>query len=82
VTNHPPAAAIDPKIKTTQISRREVVEAIKRLKSHRAPRSDYAMTAEVIKDGGQFTVDELTSQLAYSEKRVLEQITEESTKCP
>jgi hypothetical protein len=69
--NHPPAATIDQKIKTNQIFRQEVVEAIKGLKSHRAPGPDHALTAEVIKEGGQFTIDELTRicKLAYTEKR-------------
>ena len=55
----PPPAPDLSEIKTSVISRAEVVEAIKSLKKGKAPGPDYAMTAEALKDGGNFIVDQV-----------------------
>lgn len=46
-------------IKTAQFNRSEIEQAIEDLKRNKAPGPDYAMTAEVLKDGDDFIVDEL-----------------------
>ncbi len=56
-------------ISTKNISLAEVIRAIDSLKRNRAPGPDYAMTAEVLKDGGKFIRAQLHTicQLVYSE---------------
>jgi hypothetical protein len=44
-------------ISTTDITRAEVAEAIKQLKANKAPGSDHAITAILLKNGGAFIVD-------------------------
>ena len=59
--NRPAPAPVDnPNISTNTICREEVVRAIKDLKRGKSPGPDYAMTAEILKDGGKFIVDQLT----------------------
>jgi hypothetical protein len=77
-SNRPDPAPVDnPSISTCGISRGEVVEAIRSLKKGKAPGSDYAMTAEVLQDGGEFIIDQLTiiCQRVYSELNVPSQWT-------
>ena len=58
--NRPPAAISDnPDIRIDDITRAEVDKAIDNLQRNKAPGPDYAMTAEVLKDGGDFLVNEL-----------------------
>ena len=67
---HPDPAAMDlPDIETAEFTRDEIVMAIRQLKGNKAPGPDYAMTAEVLKNGGDFIVDELTNicRMVYKE---------------
>ena len=41
------------------MTRLEVKIAIEKLKRNKAPGQDYAMTAEVLKDGGPFIIDQV-----------------------
>ena len=65
----PPAQPDNCDIQTKNISFAEVVRAIDSLKRKRASGPDYAMTAEVLKDGGKFIKDQLHTicKLVYSE---------------
>ena len=65
--NHPAPMPDLPSIKTSAFTITEINEAIKRLKRNKAPGPDYAMTAEVIKDGGPFLVNSLLKlcQMVY-----------------
>ena len=77
-SNRPtPAQIDDPSIPKNNIGREEVVQAIKDLKRGKSPGPDYAMTAEVLKDGGKFLVDQLTiiCQLVYRNKKAPSQWT-------
>lgn len=67
--HHPPPAPPLREIQTAPISFGEVSAAIKSLKRGKAPGPDYAMTTEVIKDGGDFIVRQLhiICQLVYEE---------------
>ena len=67
--NHPAPSPPLREIKTTNFTRTEIVQAIKDLKRNKAPGPDYAMTAEALKDGGNFIVDELLQicKLVYEE---------------
>ena len=58
-TNLPAPSDDIPTIKTSKISRAEVQIAIDGLKRNKSPGNDYAMTAEIFKDGGKFVVDQL-----------------------
>jgi hypothetical protein len=49
----------NPEIDTNPISRAEVVAAVKSLNRNKSPGPDYAMTAEVLKDGGEFIINQL-----------------------
>ena len=57
--NHPPPSADNPDIPTTAITRLGVEVAAEALKRNRAAGPDNAMTAEVIRDGGTFIIDQL-----------------------
>ncbi len=46
-------------ISTSPIKRHEVVHAISALMLNKLPGLDYAMTAEALKNGGEFIVDKL-----------------------
>lgn len=46
-------------IRSTHISREEVVDAINSLNRGKAPGPDYAITAEILKDGGDFITQQL-----------------------
>ena len=72
-----PATTDDQNIPTYIIRREEVVRAINDLKRSKSPGPDYAMTAEVLKDGGEFIVDQLTiiCQLVYKERKAPSQWT-------
>ena len=65
--NHPAPSEDNSAIITTPITYDEVVRAIESLKRNKSPGPDYAMTAEVLKDGGEFIVQELHTicQLVY-----------------
>ena len=69
LANHPLPAQADLKIESTTITRIEVEIAITGLKRNKSPGPDYAMTAEVLKDGGEFVVDQLhhICKLVYDE---------------
>jgi hypothetical protein len=58
-SNHPVPESTDLDIQTSTITRSKVVLAISRLKGSKAPGPDYAMTAEVLKNGGEFIIDQL-----------------------
>lgn len=57
--NHPPPSRPIAAIKTTAFSRNEILQAIFDLKRNKSPGPDHAMTAEALKDGGSFIVDQL-----------------------
>jgi exonuclease III len=57
--NRPLPAPDNREISTAIISRAEVFQAIKSLRRGKAPGPDFAMTAEVLKDGGNLIVDQL-----------------------
>ena len=61
VANHPAPTQPLCDISTLPISRIEVDAAIKSLKRGKAPGPDYAMTAEILKDGGDTIVRELSN---------------------
>ncbi len=54
-----PEPSPDIAISTASPMREDVVRAIEQLKRNKSPGPDYAMTAEVLKDGGKFIVNEL-----------------------
>jgi len=64
-------------IPTAAITRLEVVSAISSLKNGKAPGPDYAMTAEALKHGGDFIVDQLhyICRLVYNNNRAPSQWT-------
>jgi hypothetical protein len=66
-----------PDISTSLISLVEVSNAIRDIKRGKAPGPDYAMTAEVLKDGGKFFVRQLHTicQLVYDNQYVPSQWT-------
>jgi hypothetical protein len=72
-----PAPIDDPNIPTNIIRREEIVLAINDLKRGKSPGPDYAMTAEILKDGRDFIVDQLTiiCQLVYKERKASSQWT-------
>ena len=66
-----PALNDDENIPTYTFHREEVVPAISDLKRGKSPGPDFAMTAEVLKEGGDFIVDQLTiiCQLVYQQQK-------------
>ncbi len=75
--NHPAPSNDNRAIKTTKMTRGEVDQAIKDLKRNKSPGPDYAMTAEVLKDGGHFIVEQLHTicQLVFDQRRAPKQWT-------
>jgi exonuclease III len=67
--SHPAPSPPIKEIKTSNFTYVEITQAIKQLKRNKSPGPDYAMTAEVLKDGGEFLVHELLKicQLVYKE---------------
>ncbi len=74
---HPTPSADHKSIRTGKITYAEVLDAIKALKRNKSPGPDYSMTAEVLKDGGDFIVNELHKicQLVYDQHRAPKQWT-------
>ena len=78
LTKRPKPREIDIQgIPTCNITREEVKLAIKQLKRNKSPGPDYAMTSEVLKDGGDFIVDEVyrLCQLIYEHEQAPTQMT-------
>jgi hypothetical protein len=75
--NRPEPAPDIESIPTSPISRFEVLEAVKSFKNGKAPGPDFAMTAEVLKNGGRFIIDQLhlICKLVYQENRAPSQWT-------
>jgi hypothetical protein len=54
IMNHPPPSQPLLEITTSSIAQHEIARAIKALKNNKAPGPDYAIAAEILKNGGKF----------------------------